>query len=149
VYHQPGRDFTERRVPLDQESLNNATAVCRATDKDLATVLAEMGLDSEALLQRLRTFRETLEFEHGRGGINFLKNVIPFNSLTEEQLEEIASSMKWQEFRSRSVIIKQGGAAITFSSCVPVSSKSTSTKTGRKLCSVSWVKATASAKWLC
>ena len=99
---------------LDQESLNKAAAVCKATGKELVDVLKELGLANEPLLERVRTFREMSQPEQARGKLNFLKSVIPFDALTDEQLEEICSGMEWREFHAGSTIIKQGAHGTHF-----------------------------------
>jgi CBS domain-containing protein len=60
------------------------------------------------------TLEKTPQSEQTPAKLNFLKNVVPFDSLAGEQLEEIAECMEWREFPRSSVIISQGVRGTNF-----------------------------------
>jgi len=78
--------------------------------KALMEVLHRSGLYAKFRLHRMTI----LQSEQTLAKLNFLKNVVPFDSLATEQLEEIAEGMEWRDFPRNSIIIKQGGRGTNF-----------------------------------
>ena len=70
--------------------------------------------DSKSPFHQVKTLQKTLHSEQTFAQLNFLKNIVPFDSLAGEQLEKIAEGMEWREFSRGSVIIKQGGRGTNF-----------------------------------
>ncbi|RLA88401.1 MAG: hypothetical protein DRG20_06160 [Deltaproteobacteria bacterium] len=99
---------------IDEDTMNKAVKIQSETGKDIGDILLDMkAIDQETLSEAI-AFQQSLEFDKYENKENFLKNIIPFDSLKVQELKDIASDFKWRKFSPDELIIKQGVQGTNF-----------------------------------
>jgi CBS domain-containing protein len=93
---------------LDEAVVSRALDLQRTGAKALGEVLLEMGAVSEATLTEALALQASLKAEPLESIRDFLASVIPFNALSDEDIERVSSEMEWVSFPPAQPIIRQG-----------------------------------------
>jgi CBS domain-containing protein len=97
-----------KKGAVDEETVARALEAQRAGQETVGEALLRMGAVSEAELNEALVLEASLKAEPLENIRDFLASVIPFNGLSDEDLERVSNEMEWLSFPPGRTIIKQG-----------------------------------------
>ncbi len=99
---------------VNEEAIDRALERQAESHQAIGEILIDIGAVDETNVHDALILQVNLRTERLEDIVAFLKDTMPFNTLSVEELGEIASTMDWEHFSPGNTIIEQGEGGLKF-----------------------------------
>ena len=99
---------------VSEEAVEAALTIQTTSRKKLGEILREQNVISDTVLEDVLTFQKNLEKERYENKPSFLKQIPPFSSLNDIEIDDVSATMEWKDFSPGEVLIRQGVPGVQF-----------------------------------
>jgi len=99
---------------VSEESVVNALNIQSTSKKKIGEILREHNFINDSILEDALAFQKNLEKERFENKPSFLKQIPPFSSLNDIEIENVVTMMEWRDFPPGEVLIRQGAPGVRF-----------------------------------
>jgi len=99
---------------VSEEAVEAALTIQTTSRKKLGEILREQNVISDTILEDVLTFQKNLEKERYENKPSFLKQIPPFSSLNDIEIDDVSATMEWKDFSPGEVLIRQGVPGVQF-----------------------------------